>query len=60
MPRDVSTRWNSTYDMVNFAVEYRTALDSITSDCKMNLRQYELSWEEWRIADYLRSVLKVR
>ena len=60
MPRDVSTRWNSTYDMVNFAVEYRTALDSITSDRKMNLRQYELSWEEWRIADYLRSVLKVR
>ena len=22
MPRDVSTRWNSTYDMLEFAIEY--------------------------------------
>jgi hypothetical protein len=59
MPRDVSTRWNSTYDMLEFAVEYREALDSITGNQRMKLRQYELSEEDWEIATKLRDVLKV-
>lgn len=60
MPRDVSTRWNSTYDMLKFAVDYRPALDSITADRDMKLRQYELDQEEWDIAKHLCEVLKVR
>ena len=32
MPRDVSTRWNSTYDMLDFAITYRAALDKLTGD----------------------------
>jgi hypothetical protein len=32
MPRDVRTRWNSTFDMLDFAVEYREALDAIMGD----------------------------
>ena len=59
MPRDVTTRWNSTYDMLDFAIEYREALDSITRNQKMKLRQYELSEEDWEIATKLRDVLKV-
>lgn len=59
MPRDVSTRWNSTYDMLEFAIEYREALDSITGNQKMKLRQYELAEEDWEIATKLRDVLKV-
>ena len=59
MPRDVATRWNSTYDMLEFAVEYRSALDSITGNRDMKLRRYELSGEEWDIAKHLRDVLKV-
>jgi hypothetical protein len=59
MPRDVSTRWNSTYDMLVFAVEYREALDSITGNLRMKLRQYELTEEDWEIATKLRDVLKV-
>ena len=59
MPRDVSTRWNSTYDMLEFALEFRDALDSITSDKEMKLRKYEMDEEEWEIAQQLRDVLKV-
>ena len=59
MPRDVATRWNSTYDMLEFAIEYREALDSITGNQKMKLRQYELTDEDWTIATHLRDVLKV-
>lgn len=60
MPRDVTTRWNSTFDMLNFALEYRKAIQVTTSDLDLDLRQYELSRDEWRIAGYLRDVLKVR
>jgi hypothetical protein len=59
MPRDVTTRWNSTYDMLEFSCDYREVLDSITGNQKMKLRQYELSEEDWEIATKLRDVLKV-
>ena len=59
MPRDVSTRWNSTYDMVEFATEYRAALDIMTADRDMNLRKFELSKKEWGMANELCEVLHV-
>lgn len=59
MPRDVSTRWNSTFDMLNFALEYRNALETITSDRDLNLRQFEMDKKEWTNAKDLRDVLKV-
>jgi hypothetical protein len=57
MPRDVTTRWNSTFDMLDFAVEHITAINIITADHK--LRDYELSEGDWGIARQLRDVLKV-
>ena len=59
MPRDVSTRWNSTFDMLEFALLYREALDDLTGIREMKLRNCELSEQEWTIAEQLASVLKV-
>ena len=60
MPRDVTTRWNSTFDMLAFAVQYRSAIENITGDKSANLRKYELDEAEWNIASQLHSTLKVR
>ena len=59
MPRDVSTRWNSTYDMVKFACTYRDPINKITDDRSMKLRDYELKDHEWKIVEELRDCLKV-
>lgn len=59
MPRDVSTRWNSTFDMVNFAIDYQTAIDAITGNHDMKMRNLELDAPEWEIAKELRDTLKV-
>lgn len=60
MPRDVATRWNSTYDMLSFAIEYRAALDAMTGNRDSNLRRYELDDAEWGMAMNLRDTLKAR
>ena len=59
MPRDVSTRWNSTYDMLQFALDYRVPIDKITLNRELNLRKYELQDDEWAVAETLRDTLKV-
>jgi hypothetical protein len=59
MPRDVVTRWNSTFDMLEFALLYRKPLDDLTNDREMKLRSYELSEEEWIIVEQLAGILKV-
>ena len=53
MPRDMSTRWNLTYDMLCFAIQYRKAIEDMTSDWTNDLRQFELVEEEWAIAEEL-------
>ena len=60
MPRDVSTRWNSTFDMLDFALKYRAAIDKITADRKTDLRMFELNDGEWEIVRQLCNTLKVR
>ena len=46
--------------MLNFAVEHIEAINTITGDRNMKLRQYELSEDDWDTAHKLRDVLKVR
>jgi hypothetical protein len=50
MPRDVSTHWNSTFDIVQFGIEYCEPLNDLTGCRAMKLRDYELTEEEWQIA----------
>jgi len=59
MPRDVSTRWNSTYEMLDFSLKYRLAIDTMTATRNYDLRKYELLPTEWAIAKELWEVLKV-
>jgi hypothetical protein len=57
LPRDVVTRWNSTYYMLDFAIKYRTVIDAMTADKSLKLRKFELEMEEWTIAEDLVAVL---
>jgi hypothetical protein len=59
MPRDVSTRWNSTFDMVEFAIDYQPAIDAITGNRDMKMRRLELDAPEWAITKELYDTLKV-
>jgi hypothetical protein len=52
-------RWNSTYDMMKFALTYREAIDKITADKSLKLRRYELDNNNWVIVEDLVSVLEV-
>ena len=58
MPRNVATCWNSTFDMLDFTIDYRAAIDAITPNCDLNLRKYELADNEWDIAMNLHDTLK--
>ncbi len=59
LPRDVRTRWNSTFRMLDAALEYKKAIVRMTGDLDMGFRELELTREEWEIATHLRDVLKV-
>lgn len=60
MPRDVTTRWNSTFDMLHYALEHRKAVDTVTQQRDLCLRKYELDDDEWVVVEQLHDVLKVR
>jgi hypothetical protein len=58
LPRDVRTRWNSTHEMLDFAVEHKQAINFLMQDPENGLRDLELSSKEWEIARQLRDILK--
>jgi hypothetical protein len=59
LPRDVSTRWNSTFNMLDAALDKRKAINELTGDKKNKVRELELQEEEWEILEQLRDVLEV-
>ncbi|KAF9060308.1 hypothetical protein BDP27DRAFT_1237031, partial [Rhodocollybia butyracea] len=58
IPRNVATRWNSTYDMLVVARQYSAVIDGITADKKLQLCKYELSEQQWKIVDDLIHIFK--
>ena len=46
--------------MLKTAIEYSKAIKRICSDADNGLRDFELSTEEWTIAEQLRDALEVR
>ena len=59
MPCDMTTRWNSTYNMLKFAVKYWEAVEEFTSERKNELHEHELTVDKWDIVIELCSKLKV-
>ncbi len=59
MPRDVATRWNYTYEMLNFAYNYRDAYNELCANRDMKMRKYEIKDYEWEIVRQLADILKV-
>ena len=59
IPHNDKTQWNSTYDMLNVAMEYHKVIDDITANKSLKLWQYELDDEGWDIIKDLLCVSKV-
>lgn len=59
LPRDVRTRWNSTFRLLKVALEYKEAVDRITGDKKLGLRKFEIGEDEWAMVKQLAEVLEV-
>ncbi|PBK73757.1 hypothetical protein ARMSODRAFT_880359, partial [Armillaria solidipes] len=56
---DVSTCWNSTFDMLHAIIHYQVAVKKFTADVDNDLHALELTQEEWKAARELCDVLKV-
>ena len=59
IPWDICTHWNTTYDMLNFAYQYKKAVNKITDIQEMKLHVYEIEVHEWEIIWQLSDLLKV-
>lgn len=59
MPRDIATCWNSTFDLLVYALKHRKAVHLLTQWCELGLRKFELSNNEWATIEQLHSILKV-
>lgn len=59
MPRDVATRWNSTYILLEFCLKHRVVIVKLTNDRRNGLRACEMEEAEWVLVEQLRDVLKV-
>lgn len=59
MLRDIATQWNSLFDLLEYALKHRKAIDLVTQRRELGMRDFELSDNEWELVEQLHSVLKV-
>ncbi|KAE9402459.1 hypothetical protein BT96DRAFT_816515 [Gymnopus androsaceus JB14] len=59
LPRDVATRWNSTYDMLAAFLEMRDPVTKFLDRPSNGLAEYLLEDEEWDAIEGLISALKI-
>jgi hypothetical protein len=45
--------------MLDFTIEHITAINAITSNHDIKLRQYKLSEDKWDVAHQLQNILKI-
>jgi hypothetical protein len=57
MPHDIVTCWNSTFNILIFALKYHEAINEISVD--RDMRKYELLEEEWKLVQQLCDILAV-
>ncbi|KIK14985.1 hypothetical protein PISMIDRAFT_116020, partial [Pisolithus microcarpus 441] len=50
--------WNSTFDMINFILEYQELVDAITDKQQLGLAVYALDEHEWVVLGQLCNILK--
>lgn len=57
--RDVATCWNSTFDMLEYALKHWMAVDKVTQQHEPVLWKFELTDQEWLVVEQLHNILKV-
>lgn len=60
LPRDVATRWNSTYDMLAAFIEMKNEVSQFLDRSSNGLAEFLLTDDEWEAIAGLVSALKVR
>ena len=59
MLRDIATWWNSLFDLLEYTLKHRKAIDLVTQQHELGMRDFELSDNEWEFVEQLHGVLKV-
>lgn len=59
LPRDVRTRWNSTFDMLSVALQYRNTISRVSGHITNNIAHLHLDEAEWDVLASVRNMLMV-
>jgi hypothetical protein len=55
---DVATQWNSTFNLLEYALRHQKELDTVTQQRDLGLQKFELGDHEWELIEQLHNVLK--
>ncbi|KIM56445.1 hypothetical protein SCLCIDRAFT_132648, partial [Scleroderma citrinum Foug A] len=58
LPHNVSTQWNSSFDMADVAIDYGVGIDAITDKVRLGLSSYVLDEHEWDLLRQVQDILK--